>query len=139
MCTHPLPTFDPDHMRLFAAAKLHAHRLKVRHVFDQLVSLTPFLHLSHKVVRIADVGTGTTNFRSSKCELEQYLSKMNPACVTYTDGLWAMEVTSTSQLGNASITSILACGIQNPIHAEDIIAQSKPTGKCFCDFDGGAL
>ncbi len=68
---------------------------------------------------------------SSKSELEQYLSKINPSYVKYTEGLWAKEVTSTSQLGNASATSMLACGIQNPIHAEDIIAQSKPTGKCL--------
>ncbi len=78
-------------------------------------------------------------FFSSKSELEQYLSKINPTYVQYTDGLWAKEVKSTSQLGNASMTSIPWCGVQNPIHAEDIIAQSKPTGKCFCDFNAGAL
>jgi len=67
-------------------------------------------------------------------ELEQYLREINPAYVKYTEGLWANEVTSTSQLGNASVTSILSCGIQDPIHAEDIIAQSKPTGKCSSDY-----
>ncbi|KAL0040992.1 hypothetical protein WJX77_001553 [Trebouxia sp. C0004] len=45
----------------------------------------------------------------------------------YSNGLWAREVTSTSQLGNASVTSYLACGIHTAIHAEDIVAQSKPT------------
>ena len=78
-------------------------------------------------------------FFSSKRELEQYLSKINPTYVKYTDDLWAHEVTCTFQLRNASMTSILACGIQNPIHAENIIAQSKPTGMCFCDFRGSAL
>lgn len=74
---------------------------------------------------------------SSKSELEQYLSKINPNYFKYTDDLWAKEVNFSSQLGNASMTSIL--GIQNPVHAEDIIAQSKPTGKCFCHFNGSAL
>ncbi len=79
------------------------------------------------------------NIFSSKSELEQYLGKINPTYVKYTEGLWAKEVNSTSQLGDASITSILWCGIQNPIHAEKIIAQSKLTGKCFCHFNVGAL
>lgn len=64
---------------------------------------------------------------SASSELEQYLKGINPNYVEYTEGLWANEVTSTSQLGNASVASILACGVQRAIHAEDIIAQSKTT------------
>lgn len=70
---------------------------------------------------------------SSYSELVQYLSTINPTYVKYADGLWAKEVTSPSQLGNAPMTSILACGVQSPIHAEDIITLSKFTGKCFRD------
>ncbi|KAA6424749.1 MAG: hypothetical protein FRX49_05416 [Trebouxia sp. A1-2] len=65
---------------------------------------------------------------SSYSELVQYLSTINPTYVKYADGLWAKEVTSPSQLGNAPMTSILACGVQSPIHAEDIITLSKFTG-----------
>lgn len=67
-----------------------------------------------------------TTFRASS-ELEQYLRGINPNYAKYTQSLWANEVHSTSQLGNASVASILACGVQSAIHAEDIIAQSKPT------------
>ncbi len=42
-------------------------------------------------------------------------------------------------LGMLQMTSILVCGIQNPIRAENIIAQSKLTGKCFFHFNAGAL
>ena len=68
----------------------------------------------------------------AKNELEQYLSSINPIYAKYTEDLWAKEVNSVAQLGYASVPAMHACGIENPIHAGDIIAQSKPTGKWSC-------
>lgn len=100
-----------------------AHMLQSQLSLDQLVSLWLF----YELVSILAVVTGTmTTFRASS-ELEQYLRGINPNYAKYTQSLWANEVHSTSQLGNASVASILACGVQSAIHAEDIIAQSKPT------------
>ena len=65
----------------------------------------------------------------AKNELELYLSSINPMYVKYTEDLWAEEVNSTAQLGNASVSVLHACGVKNPVHAGDIIAQSKATGK----------
>ena len=47
----------------------------------------------------------------------------------YTEDLWAKEVNSISQLGNATWTMLKECGVHNPVHAADIIAQSKAPGK----------
>jgi len=65
----------------------------------------------------------------AKNELEQYLSSINPVYAKYTECLWAKEVNSAAQLGNASVPVMHACGVENPVHAGDIIAQSKATGK----------
>ena len=69
-----------------------------------------------------------TIFKDTK-ELEQYLTGLNPNYEHYAKDLWASGVTSTSQLGNASPATLIACGIKLLLHAEDIIAQSKTTGK----------
>ncbi|DBA90364.1 TPA: hypothetical protein ACH3X1_003645 [Trebouxia sp. C0004] len=90
-----------------------------------------------QLLRTPAVVTGTMAMLSSESDLEKYLSKLNPSYVKYAEGLWANEITSTSQLGNASAKSMLACGVQKSIL--DIIARSKPTGKCFCDLNGGDL
>lgn len=62
-------------------------------------------------------------------ELEQNLRGLNPNYDQYAKDLWANGVSSTSQLGNASLATLIACGVKSPLHAEDIIAQSKATGK----------
>ncbi len=63
-------------------------------------------------------------------ELQQYLSSINPIYAKYTEGLWANEVNSISQLEDASLTVLQACGVENQVHAGNIIARSKATGKC---------
>ena len=65
----------------------------------------------------------------AKNELTQYLTSINPIYAKYSEGLWAEEVNSAAQLGNASVPVMHACGVKNPVHAGDIIAQSKATGK----------
>ena len=65
----------------------------------------------------------------AKNELQQYLSSINPIYAKYTEELWANEVNSISQLGDASLTVLQACGIENPVHAGKIIAQSRAPGK----------
>ena len=62
-------------------------------------------------------------------ELEQYLRGLNPNYDQYAKDLWTNGVTSTLQLGNASVATLIACGVKSPLHAEDVIAQSKATGK----------
>ncbi len=64
----------------------------------------------------------------AKNGLQQYLSSINPIYAKYTEGLWANEVNSISQLGDASLT-VLQCGVENPVHAGNIIAQSRAPGK----------
>ena len=68
----------------------------------------------------------------AKNELEQYLTSINPIYAKYTDVLWAKEVNSISQLGDASLTVLQAYGVENLVHAGNIIAQSKATGKWSC-------
>ena len=68
----------------------------------------------------------------AKIELKQYLSSINPIYAKYTEGLWASEVNSISQLGDASLTVLQACGVENPAHAGNIIARSKAPGKWSC-------
>ena len=68
----------------------------------------------------------------AKNELEQHLTSINPIYAKYTEGLWAKEVNSAAQLGNTSVSAMHACGIENPMHAGDIIAQSTATGKWSC-------
>ena len=68
----------------------------------------------------------------AKNELEEYLTSINPIYAKYTEDLWAYEVNSVSQLGDASLTALQACGIQNLVHAGNIIAQSKASGKWSC-------
>ena len=75
----------------------------------------------------AALGTMTT-FKD-KSELEQYLRGINPDYGRYAEDLWKSELTSASQLSNASLATLLACGVPKPLHAEDIIAQSKFRGK----------
>lgn len=58
-------------------------------------------------------------------EFKQCLSSINPIYASYTDLLWAKEVNSAAQLGNAYVPVMHACGVENPIHAGDVIAQSK--------------
>lgn len=65
----------------------------------------------------------------AKNELQQYLTSINPIYTKYTEGLWANEVNSISQLGDASLTVLQACGVDNPVHAGNIIAQSMAPGK----------
>ena len=65
----------------------------------------------------------------AKNELKDYLSSINPVYAKYTECLWAKEVNSAVQLGNADVPGMHACGVENPIHAGDIIAQSKATGR----------
>ena len=67
-------------------------------------------------------------FFEAKNELQQYLSSINPMYAKYTEGLWANEVNSSSQLGDASLTVLQACGVENPVHAGNIIAQSRASG-----------
>ena len=62
-------------------------------------------------------------------ELEQYLRELNPNYNQYAKELWTNGVTSISQLGNASTATLIACGVKRPLHAEDIIAQSKGSGR----------
>ena len=63
-------------------------------------------------------------------ELEHYLKGINPICDKHAEDLWRNEVTSASQLGDASLSTLLACDIKNALHAEHITAQSKALGKC---------
>ena len=65
----------------------------------------------------------------AKNELQQYFTSLNPIYAKYTEGLWAEEVNSAAQLGNASVPIMHACGVKNLVHAGDIIAQSNATGK----------
>ena len=66
---------------------------------------------------------------AAKNELQQYLIYINPIYAKYTEGLWANEVNSISQLGDASLKVLQACGVKNTVHAGNIIAQSKTPGK----------
>ena len=66
-----------------------------------------------------------------KSELEHYLIGINPNYDRYAEVLWRNQVTSASQLGDASVSTLLACGIESALHAENIIARSKAVGKCF--------
>ena len=70
-----------------------------------------------------------TTFKD-KSELEQYLRGINTNYVQYAEDLWRNEVTSASQLGDASPTTLLDCGVKRRLHAENIIAQAKTIGKC---------
>ena len=65
----------------------------------------------------------------AKNELQQYLTSINPTYTKYTEDLWANEVNSISQLGDASLTMLHECGVKNSFHAANIIAQSKAPGK----------
>ena len=66
----------------------------------------------------------------AKSELQQYLTSINPIYTKYTEDLWANEVNSISQkLGDASLTILHGCGVKNPFHAANIIAQSMAPGK----------
>ena len=62
-------------------------------------------------------------------ELEQYIRGLNPDYNQYAKDLRTNGVTSVSQLGNASPATLIACGIKSPLHAEDVRAQLKGTGK----------
>jgi len=73
--------------------------------------------------------TGIMTIFKDTNELEQYLRGLNPNYNRYTKDLWTNGVTSTSQLGNASPATLIACGVKSVLHAEDIIAQSQATGK----------
>lgn len=66
---------------------------------------------------------------AAKNELQQYLVSINPLYARYTEALWANGVNSIAQLGNASMPAMHACGVKNPVHAGNIIAQSKAPGK----------
>ena len=68
----------------------------------------------------------------AKKELQQYLACINPIYAKYSENLWANEVNSISQLGDASLTVLQACGVENPVHAGNIIAQSQAPGKQSC-------
>ena len=77
---------------------------------------------------------------SAKSNLEQYLKNIDQRYAKYAEELWANEIHSTTLLGTISLSTLLACGVRNPAHAEHIIAHSKPTGKGsvtlhndFCD------
>ena len=86
--------------------------------------------LTTMVVQTMALVIGMTTHFKDKSELEQHLRGINPKYNRYTEDLWNNEVTSTSQLANASLATLLACGVKSPVHAEDIIAQSKAAGKC---------
>lgn len=73
--------------------------------------------------------TGVMTIFKDTNKLEQYLEGLNPNYDQYTKDLWTNGVTSTSQLGNASPATLIACGVKSVLHAEDIIAQSQVTGK----------
>ncbi|DBA96038.1 TPA: hypothetical protein ACH3X1_001539 [Trebouxia sp. C0004] len=64
----------------------------------------------------------------AKNELKQYLSSTNLMYAKSTDCLRAKEVSFAAQLGNVSVPVMHACGVENPVHAGDIIAQSKSSG-----------
>ena len=76
----------------------------------------------------------------AKNKLQQYSTSINSIyansakglciCIDWVDrGLWANEVNSVSELGDASLTVLQACGVENPVHAGNIIAQSMTPGK----------
>ena len=65
----------------------------------------------------------------AKKELQQYLTCINPIYAKYAENVWANEVNSISQLGDASLTVLQACGVKNPVHAGNIIAQSQAPSK----------
>lgn len=94
-----------------------------------LTNIGSSVALQRQLYSVLGVGTGImTIFRDTK-ELEQYLTGLNPNYEHYVKDLWASGVTSTSQLGNASPATLIACGVKHLLHAEDIIAQSQITGK----------
>ena len=70
----------------------------------------------------------------AKQELQRYLTCINPIYAKYAENLWANEVNSNSQLGDASLTVLQACGVENLLHAGNIIAQSKAPGKQSSSF-----
>ncbi|KAL0054382.1 hypothetical protein WJX82_008061 [Trebouxia sp. C0006] len=71
--------------------------------------------------------TGLMTLFSSQLELKQYLVEINPRYSNYAEALWANGVNSSSQLGNAPAPILADFGVQNALHAADIIAASKPT------------
>ncbi len=88
-----------------------------------------FLQVLCNIVSILAV-TGLMTLFSSQLELKQYLVEINPRYSNYAEALWANGVNSSSQLGNAPAPILADFGVQNALHAADIIAASKPTGKC---------
>ena len=73
---------------------------------------------------------GFMTFFKDEAELREYIQRINPNYRDYAVALWKNGVNSTSQLGNASISTLTASGITSAIHAEDIKESSKNTGKC---------
>lgn len=69
-----------------------------------------------------------TSFKNSG-DLEQYLKRINPDYGQYATGLFSKGVTSSSQLGNASLAVWVECGVTSVQHVEDIRARSKGKGK----------
>ena len=58
-------------------------------------------------------------------ELKQYLTSINPMYAKYTARLWAEEVNSAAQLGNASLPVMHAFGVKNPFHAGDSLPSQR--------------
>ena len=85
--------------------------------------------LQRRLCSVLRHGTGIMTIFKDTSEFEEFLRGLNPDYEQYAKALWTHGVTSTSQLGNASPPTLLACGVERFIHAEDIVAQSKALGK----------
>lgn len=76
------------------------------------------------------VAAGIMTIFKDKSELEDHLTGINPNYDRYAEVLWGNQVTSASQLGDASVSTLRACGVESALHAENIMARSA-VGECY--------
>ena len=61
---------------------------------------------------------------AEQSDLEGYLRGLNPSYAGYAVQLWSNGVNSSDILANASVERLIARGITNDLHAEDIKARA---------------
>ena len=114
-----LRELEPDYAQY--ATALWQHQVRTAH---QLANASKKLLLSWGLLELhVDDIKARANSAGEHLQCSLY--------ATYSECLWAKEVNCAAQLGNASVPVMHACGVENPVHAGDIIAQSKATGKWF--------
>lgn len=64
----------------------------------------------------------------SEAELHSFLVAINPRYGKYAEALWNHEIRSSAELGNISVTTLVAFGLSNQAHAENVQAFIKQGG-----------